>query len=314
MARVTIRPLRQDDEREADRIFRLAFGTFLRLPDPLAFGGDAEYVRPRRRASPESAFAAEVDGVLVGSNFATRWGSVGFFGPLSVHPRHWDGGVAHALLAPVMECFARWGTTLTGLFTFAESPKHVHLYEKFGFQARFLTTLTAKAPVAAAAPGGWTTWSSVPPAERPAVRAAGAALTATLWLGLDVGAEIEAVDALGLGDTVLVREGGRLVGLALCHVGAGSEAGSGTCYLKFAAVAPGPGAAQRFERLLDACETFARERGLATVVAGVNTARREARRALVRRGFRTVFQGVAMHRDDVAGYSRPGIFALDDWR
>jgi hypothetical protein len=59
---VSIRPLKENDLEEADRIFRLAFGTFLGLPDPLMFIGDADYVRTRWQADPASAFAAEVDG------------------------------------------------------------------------------------------------------------------------------------------------------------------------------------------------------------------------------------------------------------
>jgi hypothetical protein len=53
---------------------RLAFGTFLGLPDPMAFMGDADYVRTRFAADPAVALAAEVDGRLAGTNFVTRWG------------------------------------------------------------------------------------------------------------------------------------------------------------------------------------------------------------------------------------------------
>jgi hypothetical protein len=97
---VSIRPLKENELEEADRIFRLAFGTFLGLPDPLMFLGDAGYVRTRWQADPASAFAAEVDGELVGSNFATNWGSVGFFGPASVRPDLWDKGVGVRLVEP----------------------------------------------------------------------------------------------------------------------------------------------------------------------------------------------------------------------
>jgi hypothetical protein len=51
---ISIRPLREEDLPVADRLFRLAFGTFLGLPDPMAFAGDAEYVRSRWRADPEA--------------------------------------------------------------------------------------------------------------------------------------------------------------------------------------------------------------------------------------------------------------------
>ena len=77
-AAITVQPLREGDLDTADRIMRIAFGTFLGLPDPLQFLGDANYVHTRWRARPEGAFGAMVDGKLVGSNFASRWGRVGF--------------------------------------------------------------------------------------------------------------------------------------------------------------------------------------------------------------------------------------------
>ncbi len=42
-----VRPLIETDLPEADRNFRLAFGTFLGLPDPQSFAGDADCVRSR---------------------------------------------------------------------------------------------------------------------------------------------------------------------------------------------------------------------------------------------------------------------------
>lgn len=69
---VTIRPVREQNLPAADRIMRLAFGTFLGMPDPLKFMGDAEYARTRWLADPSAAFAAELAGELVGTNYATR--------------------------------------------------------------------------------------------------------------------------------------------------------------------------------------------------------------------------------------------------
>src|SRR5262245_17466390 len=95
-----IRPLTVDDLSEANRIICLAFGTFLGAPEPEQFWADLDYARTRWRADPTAAFGAELDGALVGSNFATRWGSVGFFGPLSVRPDLWDQGVGQRLMEP----------------------------------------------------------------------------------------------------------------------------------------------------------------------------------------------------------------------
>ena len=150
---VSVRPLREGELGEADRIMRLAFGTFLGLPDPLAFMGDAGYVRNRWRADPAAALAAEVGGELVGSNFAANWGSVGFFGPLTVRPDLWDRGVARRLLESTMALFERWGTRHAGLFTFPQSPKHLGLYQAFGFWPRFLTPVMSKAAVLAGQAG-----------------------------------------------------------------------------------------------------------------------------------------------------------------
>jgi predicted N-acetyltransferase YhbS len=67
---IEIRLMQQSDIPQADRIMRLAFGTFLGLPDPLSFMGDASYVKNRYMADPSAALVAELDGKLVGSNFA----------------------------------------------------------------------------------------------------------------------------------------------------------------------------------------------------------------------------------------------------
>ena len=106
-----------------------------------------------------------------------------------------------------------------------------------------------------------------------------------------------------------------MLGFAVCHVGAGTEAGSDTCYVKFGAVAVRPEARRSASRaLLDACEAFAPEAGVRSLVVGVNLARDRAAASLRARGFRTVIQGVAMHRPNVPGYSRSDVYALDDWR
>ncbi len=43
---------------------------------------------------------------------------------------------------------------------------------------------------------------------------------------------------------MLIWDGSRLTGFAVCHAGAGTEAGGGKCYIKFGVVRGGPNAAQ----------------------------------------------------------------------
>ena len=145
--------------------------------------------------------------------------------------------------------------------------------------------------------------------------AAARELSEQLYPGLDLGGEIRTVSARSLGDTVLLWDGdSRLGGFAACHLGAATEAGEGTCLVKFGAVRPGPGSAERFAALLDASGDLAAGSGMTTLMAGVNLGREEAYRAMLARGFKTQIQGVTMHRPNEPGYSRPGLYVLDDWR
>jgi GNAT superfamily N-acetyltransferase len=307
-ANVVVRTLRQDELTEADRIMRTAFGTFLGLPDPMAFMGDADYVHSRWAADPSAALAAELDGRLVGTNFVTRWGSVGFFGPLTIEPGLWDKGIARRMLDETMAIFDRWGVAHAGLFTFGHSPKHVALYESYGFLPRFLTSVLSLE----VAPG---ISAAVAPASAEEIVAECAELTGSIYPGFDVEREIRAAETHKLGGTVLVRDDdGRLAAFGVCHTGAGSEAGSGAVFVKVGAARPGPGAEQRFERLLDVCAEFAAEQGAGTLIVGVNTSRRGACRILGARGFRSQLLGVAMHRPDEGAYHHPDAWVLDDWR
>ena len=70
----------------------------------------------------------------------------------------------------------------------------------------------------------------------------------------------------------------------------------------------------RFSALLDLCEALAADKGADHVELGVNTGRREAYAAVTARGYRAGLVGVTMHRDYDQGYSRPGIWLIDDWR
>lgn len=316
---IIIRPLTESDVAAADRIMRLAFGTFLGMPDPIQFMGDTDFARTRWKADPSGAFAAEQNGKLIGSNFAANWGSFGFFGPLTIHPECWDRGAAQRLLGPTMDIFERWGTRHCGLFTFAGSPKHIALYQKFGFWPRDLvaTVETEVSPASqlAAPPSDTSLFSESKPGDHNQILAAARQLTGAIFEGLDVSREIRAVAQQSLGETVLVWDGANLAAFGVCHLGPGTEAGSGMCYVKFAAVRPGLHAQANFLRLLDGVEYLAAQRGANKITAGVNLARREAYQKLFECGFRTKMQGLAMETGDASsGYNRAGVYILDDWR
>jgi len=322
---VQIGPLKKTEVEEAERIMRAAFATFLGLPSPDEFMGDRMLLTPRAQAGHVTVLAARAEGKLIGTNAATRWGSFAFFGPLTVLPEYWDRGVAQALLEATIKVIDRWGVRHSGLYTFAQSAKHVGLYQKFDYWPQHLTAILTQTP-----PGK--TFGSRPagraaapvllsalkkPAHAEMVKAC-AKLTDRISKGLDLTGEIAAVMAQGVGDVVLTTGRGLagrgvLDGFAVCMNGAGSEGGARVCYIKFGAVRGGKGAEERLDCLMDGCEAFAASRG-ATVEVGVNLARGEVFRQLRSRGYRVTTQGVAMQRPNVEGFNRAKSWVMDDWR
>ena len=306
--------LRETELEEAGRIVRLAFGTFLGLPNPLDFMDDRDFVSPRWRSRNTKVLTAREDGKLIGLTVVTRWGSFGFFGPVAILPDYWNRGVAQQLLAATMKVFDRWGVRHSGLFTFANSPTHVCLYQKFGYWPGYLTAImkralaapsltpakSAKAPVLL---------SALTRSEREQAIASCAKLTNRMERGLDLSDEIRAVVAQRTGEVPLLYQRNTLDAFAVCMHGSGSEGGENICFVKFGAAS----SAERFERLLDAIEALTLARG-AEVEVGVSTACADAFERMRSRGYRPERLGVAMQRPHGEGFNRLGAYVLGDWR
>ena len=202
-----------------------------------------------------SGWRSELSGIrLIGSNVvARRWGSFGFFGPLTVLPEYWDRGVAQRLLEATITVFDRWGVRHTGLFTFPQIAKHVGLYQKFGYWPRYLTAIMTRTPEAnpashakpAHAPA---LLSALPKSQREQAIQACWKLTHKIHKGLDPTGEIRAVLAQGTGDVVLTYTRGVLDAFAVCLNGPGSEGGETTCYVKFGVARGGARAGERFDK------------------------------------------------------------------
>jgi GNAT superfamily N-acetyltransferase len=311
---VWVRPLRNREIDEADHIFRLAFGTFVGMPQPVAFMAGAQLVRFRWNMNPQAFLAAELDGQIVATNFASNWGRFGYFGPLAVRPDHWDKGIAQRLLDATMALFEEWGTEHAALFTFPDSFKHIRLYQKYGFWPRYLTAVLRKEVGPIPGEGQYSKLSTQNTKERASWLGAVREITESLFPGLDLTREIDALLTQHAGDVVFVEEGGRLMAFALAHYGPGSEAEAHELYVKFGAVRSVPGNVRWLEHLLQALEDLATRKGIRHLVAGVSTERRAAYGVLLNAGFREALLGVAMHRPDDNGYNRADALIIDDLR
>jgi predicted N-acetyltransferase YhbS len=309
---ITIRLLQQQDLPSADQVCRLAFGTAAGLANPLQMFGDAGYMH-RWHLPSGHGIAAEQNGQIIGTNFLNRWGSLGTFGPLTVHPDFWNQGIASQLMVATMEQFTQWQTPTIGFFTSSNSPKHLWFYSKFGFSPAYLTTVLIKA-VTSMPVVSYQRYSALGFDQQQAVLRDCSTLTHAIYDGLEVTTEIQLAHAQHLGETLLLYDDAGLTAFAICYYGAGSEGGSGNSYIKFGAARPGRQVAQHFERLLDACERFASEQDLANLTAGINTCRYDAYQRMLAKGFKIQLVGVAMHQALQRDFCRPDVFALDDRR
>lgn len=316
--KVDIHPIRGEEVEEAEKLVRLAFGTFFNAPNPTENPSERRMIVHRFDQNPHNVIAATLDGVIVGTNVLTEWGSFGFFGPLAVRPDLWNSGIGGKLVAAAVDKFESDGISSLGLFTFADSPKHLGLYHKFGFCSRFLTPLMEKkieSNMTRTYFKNYRRFSKIAQNDRSQALDEIRALTEPLYPGLDLSREIQLVDDFKMGETLLVFDESRnLAAFAICQTGAGTEAGLDRCYIKFGASRIGPKASNDFTSLLKACESYAAESKVSILEAGMNLSHDAAFDVMLRNKFQISFIGVNMQKPNEPAYNRRETFVIDDLR
>ena len=310
--------MKEEDIQEADKIIRLAFGIFRGIEDPENYRADSRYAYPRYNADPSASFVAELNGKIIGSNFGLHWGSVGIFGPLTIHPDYWNIGLGSKLMESVVACFEKWGVTHSGAMTFANSPKHINLYRKFGYNPRFLIPVMSKKiepeNIASNSKCAWLRYSESKENQDKHLEEC-SKVTNTVYPGLDLTLEIKAVEKMNLGETIILSdENKEIIGFAICHCGINTEAGDDKCYVKFGAIKSNSDSQNNFVDLLKACEELVVSKGLSTMIAGVNIGRYNAYQSMINQNFSIDFLGVALSRPNKDAYNIADRYVIDDWR
>jgi predicted N-acetyltransferase YhbS len=315
--KLEIRFLRETEIEEAERIVRLAFGTFLNFPDPEANASDRRMILHRFRNDPRKVIAAILNDELVGTNVLTEWGSFGFFGPLTVRPDLWNSKIGTILVAAAIDEFGKDNVPNLGLFTFPDSPKHMGLYHKFGFCSRFLTPIMGNQPPfqAIGKEINHAKFSELSSLKKGRALADARFLASELSWGVDLTTEIELVEKYRMGDTLLYYdETEKLLSFAICQSGAKTEAGLSNCYVKFAATKVNGDSQKHFVDLLTLVEDYAVERNVNNIEAGINLSHDAAFDVMLNRNFRVMFIGVAMQKPNMPMHERKDTFVIDDWR
>src|SRR5207244_3010417 len=132
--------------------------------------------------------------------------------------------------------------------------------------------------------------------------------------GLDLAKEVEIVDGLALGDTLLFERGREFLGFAVYHTPGVSEAPAGALYVKFLALDPQHKRVENLEQSLAAVEEAAAEIGVQRVILPVYTRYWSAYSTLIKWGYQVDFTMVRMQRGKQEDYEDSTHLVLDDWR
>ena len=136
-------------------------------------------------------------------------------GPLAVRTEYQGSGVGKEVVEQGIAWLKREGATVIGLETMPRTMDNIGFYSALGFvPGRLTITLTVDAAAADHAPE---LLGRLGLRDREDALAEARTLVDRLAPGYDFTRELELTESLALGDTVLLRERGRIVGLALCH-------------------------------------------------------------------------------------------------
>jgi ribosomal protein S18 acetylase RimI-like enzyme len=324
---IKIRRVRKGDLSKVRDVVEQAFGDFFERQvgtRPRQVFGGAQYVHHRWLMEPWGCFVAEEgDGKIVGAAVAVMWGTIGLVGPVAVLTSYQNQDIAQQLLTACQEFFDENKATLQGVCTYPYSPKHLILYQKFGYKPKGLVVITGKQldrreivhATKAAKPGpAVRRYSTLEEAKKKQAMQKIRRMTNAVWRGMDLGKEVEIVDGLTLGDTLLLEKGREVIGFAICHLPPNSEAPQGSAYVKFLAIDPRHRKPEHLHALLGAVEELAGAALLQRVVVPAYTYYWTAYQALLERGYHVDFTMVRMKRGKQEDYEDPSDLVLDDWR
>lgn len=154
-------------------------------------------------------------GDIVAFNIVHRSGVEGWMGPLAVRPDRQGFGLGKETVRAGIEWLREKHASTIGLETMPRTMDNIGFYSSLGFvPGRLTLTLTIDAAIGNGTP---VLLSRSGARDRGAVLEECRALAASLMPGYDFTRELAITEQLALGDTVILRREGRIIGYALCH-------------------------------------------------------------------------------------------------
>ncbi|MDB4911002.1 MAG: GCN5-related N-acetyltransferase [Gemmatimonadetes bacterium] len=140
-------------------------------------------------------------------------GREGWMGPLAVRPDAQGAGLGKEIVKSGIDWLVASKALTIGLETMPRTMDNIGFYSSLGFAPGRLT-VTIDAGPATEMP---TLFGRLSASDKEAVLVECCARSQSVLTACDFTREIAITDGLGLGETVLFREGGKLTGFALCH-------------------------------------------------------------------------------------------------
>jgi GNAT superfamily N-acetyltransferase len=154
-------------------------------------------------------------GDIAAFNMVHRSGVEGWMGPLAVRTENQGSGAGKEVVEQGIAWLRQQGAQVIGLETMPRTMDNIGFYSTLGFAPGRLTiTLSLDAASGDRAPELLGRLSA---RDRDDEMLALRELVQGIAPGYDFTREIELTDSLSLGDTLLLRENGKVVGFALCH-------------------------------------------------------------------------------------------------
>jgi len=291
---IQVRQMRESDLGAALDITNAAFGDLIerttghKPEGPMFASNLATY---RLSLDPPGCHVALSGDEVVGVNFSVLRGTLGWFGPLAVRPNAQGRGIAQRLVTECLRSADERGVRLMGLETLANSPQHIHLYQKLGFRPSW-TGVNYRYEVGdERMPGGVELDGDIPKLDY-------------VYAGYDVTNDALATRSAKAGVTLTRGEG-----FAVCHFTGTLWADSDIAYVPLIAAPE----RETFDRLVSAIQALARDQGKSRVITQVPGSSWSTQVALLERGYKPGGAALRMKRGEGPDYDAGAFYYCDDW-
>jgi GNAT superfamily N-acetyltransferase len=213
-------PIRESDVGEVNRLFSDSFTDRYHRDGLIGVRVPPLSVNVWRYAIADAEGGAllwrdEEEGKAIAFNVAHRSGAEGWMGPLAVAAGYQGAGIGTTIVQTAVDVLVRHGARVIGLETMPRTMDNIGFYSQMGFEPGRLTlTVTLEAEPTLRP---LTQLSRLRAADRDDVLQGCTALLHSLASGYNYERESLLTEELGLGDTLVLTDGGHVAGFAICH-------------------------------------------------------------------------------------------------